>query len=371
MTASRDGTLVTMGRESIATVHGCFVVHRFRNWTTGAQPLAIVRGDVAGPAAVTTRVHSSCLTSEGLGACDCDCAEQLDAALAHIAYVGRGVLFYLMQEGRGAGFVAKALDRMLVQASGNRLTTFDAYAQLGLPPDPRTYGEVVAMTRLLGIDAPLRLLSNNPEKGRALRAAGIGIAGTVPLRIEASSFSQHYLAAKTRAGHTLRERTDLEAVVPPESVPLIDPSPVPGAAQLVRVAAYLLPIGRDPTAWFRLTVYLDDLGPNPRIVLSYGDARPGPVLVRVQREQLLDHFRLRAPRFRARWDDAVARIVAHGRGVVVLADATETLQDDVLEPLLRTYLRDRPGRVLSLAADERADAARLNRLLAPAMVGAA
>ena len=371
MTPVHDSTLVALGREPITTVHGDFVVHRFHNWTTGAQPLAITRGDVTGTAPLAARVHSSCLTSEGLGACDCDCGDQLDAALAHIAHAERGALFYLLQEGRGAGFLAKALDRMLVQASGNRLTTFDAYAQLGLPPDPRTYDDVAAMIRLLGIDAPLRLLSNNPEKARALQAAGTAIAGTAALQIEPSTYSQHYLATKTHAGHTLISRAEILAVVPPESVSVIDPTPLASAPHLERVAAYLLPIGRNPTVWFWLTLYVDAVSHGMRIVLTYGDTGDGRVLVRIQRTQLLDHFRLCLPRFRARWDDAIARIVAHGRGIVVIADATESLRDNVLAPLVRAHLGDRQGVVLTLDARDAADTAQLERVLPATPVAAA
>jgi hypothetical protein len=90
-----------------------------------------------------------------------------------------------MQEGRGAGFVAKALDRMLVQASGHCLTTFDAYGELGLPDDRRAYGAVAAMARLLRIRAPLRLLSNNPEKVAALRAAGVHVGDTETIAVVA------------------------------------------------------------------------------------------------------------------------------------------------------------------------------------------
>ena len=122
MTLGRDGTLVALGAEPLVTRHGEFLVHRFHNCTSGTTALAVTFGDVGGGAPLHARVHSSCITSEAFGACDCDCADQLDGALAHIASCGRGVLFYLMQEGRGAGFVAKALDRMLVQASTAPLT---------------------------------------------------------------------------------------------------------------------------------------------------------------------------------------------------------------------------------------------------------
>src|SRR5215468_10688416 len=151
-----DGSLLALDERPLNTVHGRFRAHRFHNLSTGQPAVAVATGDITGRSPLLARVHSSCITSEAFGACDCDCAEQLDAAIAQIAHGGRGALFYLMQEGRGAGFVAKALDRMLVQASGNRLTTFEAYAQLGLPDDQRSYGEVAAMVRLLGVTAPLR-----------------------------------------------------------------------------------------------------------------------------------------------------------------------------------------------------------------------
>ncbi len=78
-------------------------MHVFRNLHTRAYALAICRGDIRTSAPLLARVHSACVTSEAFGGCDCDCAEQLEQALARIAEAGRGVVFYLMQEGRGAG----------------------------------------------------------------------------------------------------------------------------------------------------------------------------------------------------------------------------------------------------------------------------
>jgi len=128
MSSRLDGTLLAVDARPLSTPHGRFRAHRFHDLATERPVLALAYGTITGREPVLARVHSSCVTSEVYGACDCDCAEQLDAALAHVARRGRGVLFYLMQEGRGAGFVAKALDRMLVQASGHRLTTFDAWS---------------------------------------------------------------------------------------------------------------------------------------------------------------------------------------------------------------------------------------------------
>jgi 3,4-dihydroxy 2-butanone 4-phosphate synthase / GTP cyclohydrolase II len=356
VTLARDGTLVALGAEPLATRHGTFVVHRFHNCTTGAPALAAALGDVRAAAPLPARVHSSCVTSEAYGACDCDCAEQLDGALGHMAAHGRGVLFYLFQEGRGAGFVAKALDRMLVQASGSRLTTFDAYARLGLPDDQRAYGEVARMARLLGITAPLRLLSNNPEKVAALRAAGATIDGTEPIRVAPSPYSQHYLDAKARAGHTVDPPRDVDPAVPPEPVTAIAPAPLAHAPRFVRLASYLVPIGAARPAWFRLHAYLDAAARRERVVLTHGDDG-GEVLVRLQRDTLLDRFPVREPRHRRSWDAAAARIADAGSGAVCFADADDDVRD-VVGPLLAAHVGTRRARPL-VAANEPADGALL------------
>jgi GTP cyclohydrolase II len=360
----RDGLLVAVGGEVLPTRHGDFVVHHFHDCATGAPALAVTCGDLASPEPLLARVHSSCVTSEAYGACDCDCAEQLDAALAHIARRRRGALFYLMQEGRGAGFVAKALDRMLVQASGNRLTTFEAYAHLGLPDDQRTYGEVPAMARLLDLRAPLRLLSNNPEKVAALRAAGTPVEGTEPLQIRASAYSQHYLDAKARAGQTIAAAARIDAAALPEPVAVLAPEPVPSAPRFVRLAAYLLPVRTPEAAWFRLHVYLDTSARRERVVLTHGSGGDD-VLVRLQREALLERFPLRTPRLRPRWDEAAARIVAHGQGIALFAEPGDDMRD-VAAALVRVHLDGRRGIPLALHDDEGDDLALLRGVLAAA-----
>src|SRR5262245_28913282 len=166
------GTLLAEGESELAGARA-FRVHRFRNLRPGAPALALACGHVGGGAPLLARVHSSCVTSAAFGACDCDCAGQLSAALAEIAGAGRGVLFYLFQEGRGAGFAAKARDRMAVQASGERVTTFDAYTEMGLARDQRRYDEIAFLCVLLGSAAPLRLLTHNPEQAKALEESGL------------------------------------------------------------------------------------------------------------------------------------------------------------------------------------------------------
>ena len=324
MTVASYAALLRIDERPLATVHGDFRLHRFRNLATQRMALAAVLGDVSGREPLLARVHSSCVTSETYGACDCDCAEQLAIAVAEIGCRGRGVIFYLMQEGRGAGFAAKARDRMLVQASGHRLTTFEAYEQMGLGRDHRHYDEVEAICRLLDIRAPLRLLSNNPDKIAALAAEGIEIESVQRMEHEATPFNVHYIAAKRRCGHRLGagEGTPRAAELP-EPVAAFEPYALAELPHVVHMAAYLLPVrfGAAEPCWFRLHAYLDTESGSGHVILDHRRRRDLPPLACVQREALEDRFALREPSaLRLRWRDAVARIAARGTGSVLFED---------------------------------------------------
>src|SRR4030095_16404621 len=125
--------------------------------------------------------------------------------------------------------------------------------------------------------------------------------------------------------------------------------------------SYLLPVRvAGGAAWFRLHAYVDGVTGSERIVLTHGVGGES-VLVRVQRLTLLDRFPLRAPRFRGGWDAAVARIVAHGRGVVLFADADEEVAD--AEALLAAHVAGRRALPLEDGVDARDSAAEGRRLL--------
>jgi GTP cyclohydrolase II len=345
------GALLALGERPLETVHGRFRAHRFHNLTTGQPALAVATGDLTGRTPVLARVHSSCVTSEVYGACDCDCAEQLDAALAAVAAAGRGVLFYLTQEGRGAGFAAKARDRMLVQASRNRLTTFEAYSQLGLWPDQRRYDEVAAACRLLGVHAPLRVLTNNPDKLAMLRAAGISVAGHRPLTVRASPYSRHYLDAKSRSGHLLAAAGGI-AAQPPETVQRLEPRALRGMPGVVRLASYLIPLRAPAPTWFRLHLYLDVAGRRERVVLTHGaPERAGTApLVHVQHDVLHERFPLRRPRLARTWARARAAIGRHGAGSVLFLAEGEKPGPTSLA-LLARHLPRRGARLLGGVQD--------------------
>ena len=170
----------------------------------GSVGVAIWQGSMAGSDPVLGRVHSSCFTSEGLGAIDCDCAEQLDMAFQAVAFRRSGIVFYLLQEGRGAGLLSKARDRMVVQMSGGAIDTFAAYRQFGLDPDPRRYELVSAICADLGI-ASIHLMTNNPLKVDCLKAVGLRVQA-VQLASIPSRYNSEYLKAKARNGHRLASK---------------------------------------------------------------------------------------------------------------------------------------------------------------------
>jgi 3,4-dihydroxy-2-butanone 4-phosphate synthase/GTP cyclohydrolase II len=161
--------------------------------------LALVLGDLT-EGAPLVRIHSQCFTGEVLGSLRCDCNEQLEIAMRAIAAVGRGLVIYEHQEGRGIGLMAK-LRAYELQDAG--LDTVDANHALGFRADCRDFRLPAAILHELGVRR-VRLLSNNPHKSRALSAAGIEVVARVPCEAAPTPYSLGYLLAKKeRMGHHL------------------------------------------------------------------------------------------------------------------------------------------------------------------------
>ena len=147
------------------------------------------------------RIHSQCFTGEVLGSLRCDCGDQLEMALEAIASEGRGLLIYEHQEGRGIGLMAK-LQAYKLQDGG--LDTLEANDVLGFSADYRDYRLPVAILRHLGVDR-VRLLSNNPDKARALSDVGIEVIARIPCEVAPNLHSSAYLRVKKeKMGHALR-----------------------------------------------------------------------------------------------------------------------------------------------------------------------
>jgi len=317
----------TESRE-IVTRYGRFLVRRFRHLASGESALALVRGEVGGDEPLLARVHSSCLTSEFLGALDCDCAEQLASALETIADAGRGALLYLMQEGRGAGLLAKARDRMMVQAHGERITTFEAFDRMGLPRDRRSYEAVPPLLAQLGVSAPLRLLTHNPEKVLRLEAAGVRVLETLALPPAHSPWNANYLAAKAGQGHALALHAAAGALLP-EAVDWFEPHPVPGLPRFLRAARYLLPVAE--AGWLRACVYWDRSDSRERLLLEPLHGLKGAAAPQrsVLAQDLLDRLPLEpAGATRRAWRETAAAFATGRSGRALVLAPDERAQPD-------------------------------------------
>lgn len=169
----------------------------FRELNGDAEHVAVLVGRPDPGQPVPVRLHSSCLTGDLLGSLRCDCGDQLQRAIAHLAERG-GVLLYLAQEGRGTGLGSK-LRAYRLQDSG--LDTIDADHYLGFRADERDFQAAVAMLKALDITR-IQLLTNNPRKIEALRRGGIDVVDRIALHAPPTAHNARYLATKRdRAGH--------------------------------------------------------------------------------------------------------------------------------------------------------------------------
>ena len=163
------------------------------------------------------RIHSECYTGETAWSARCDCGEQLDEAARLMSLQGGGVIVYLRQEGRGIGLSEK-LKAYNLQDLGS--DTVEANLLLRHPADARSYGLATAILLDLGCggDKGIRLLTNNPDKVRAVEGPNREIivrerVAMIPLAwksggrrgIHSREF-EHYLSTKIgKMGHMIKD----------------------------------------------------------------------------------------------------------------------------------------------------------------------
>src|SRR5437868_13939752 len=163
---------------------GRFRIVAFWNNRDGKEHVAMVHGDVLGAEDVPTRLHSECLTGDVMGSLRCDCRDQPEVALQHLASMPRGLLLYLRQEGRGIGLINKVRAYAL-QDRG--LDTVEANVALGFRDDERDYAIAAHMLASLNV-ASIRLMTNNPKKIRELEQLGTRVSGRIPHVIPATEW---------------------------------------------------------------------------------------------------------------------------------------------------------------------------------------
>lgn len=188
----------------LPTHFGEFKLIAYETLIDDKNHLALVKGDVANGEPVLLRVHSSCATGDLFGSMRCDCGEQLATAMMMIEREGRGVLLYIMQEGRGIGLINK-LKAYNLQDQG--LDTVEANEKLGFKADLRDYGIGAQIICDLGVKK-MRLMTNNPKKVVGLEGYGLEVVERVPLVINPNEVNKSYLETKQKKmGHLFSGET--------------------------------------------------------------------------------------------------------------------------------------------------------------------
>lgn len=182
----------------LPTPWGMFEMHGFSDSALDKEHVVLTMGDVGSGEPVLARVHSECLTGDGLFSLRCDCGPQLQAAMHKVATAGRGVIFYLRQEGRGIGLLNKIKAYHLQDCGAD---TVEANEQLGFGADMRDYSILKPMMDHLNIHA-LKLMTNNPRKVKALEEMGIEVVERIPHQTGRNPHNAKYLATKKgKLGH--------------------------------------------------------------------------------------------------------------------------------------------------------------------------
>jgi len=194
-------SLIERGEEvSLPTHFGNFKIIPFRQVSNGVEHIALIKGEWQHDEPVIVRVHSSCMTGDIFGSMRCECGDQLEYAMRKIEAEGKGVIVYMMQEGRGIGLMNKIAAYKL-QEQG--FDTVEANMHLGFDADERDYGVGAQILRSLGV-TKMRLMTNNPVKRVGLEAYDLDVVETISIEIKPNEHNQAYLKTKRdRMGHNL------------------------------------------------------------------------------------------------------------------------------------------------------------------------
>lgn len=184
----------------LPTKWGDFEIHALEQSSDGKEHVALAMGDLATDEPILIRVHSECLTGDAFSSLRCDCGPQLEAAMKKISQIGRGMIVYLRQEGRGIGLTNK-IRAYALQDKGQ--DTVEANINLGFKADQRNFGIAAEILTSLGV-SKVKLMTNNPRKEEALKKANINVVERVPLKFGRNPHNEHYLSTKHgKLGHLL------------------------------------------------------------------------------------------------------------------------------------------------------------------------
>lgn len=184
----------------LPTERGEFQIIGYRSLTSNEEFVVLAKGEMQPDVPTLVRIHSQCLTGDVFGSIKCDCGPQLHKAMEMIEAEGRGAIVYQQQEGRGIGIINK-IRAYALQDDG--ADTVEANEKLGFAVDARDYRQCAEILFDLGL-CKVRVISNNPEKLKALEEAGLRVVERIPIEVPAEQPAAHYLRTKKeKLGHLL------------------------------------------------------------------------------------------------------------------------------------------------------------------------
>lgn len=198
-----NGRHLTVQRISTARLPikaGDFLITGYRSLISSEEFVVLHKGELRADLPTLVRIHSQCLTGDVFGSLKCDCGEQLQKAIELIESEGHGAIVYQMQEGRGIGIINKIRAYELQDKGAD---TVEANERLGFAVDARSYEQCAEILFDLGL-CKVKVMSNNPDKIKALEAAGLKIVERIPIEVETKEPAAHYLRVKKeKLGHLL------------------------------------------------------------------------------------------------------------------------------------------------------------------------
>lgn len=185
---------------NLPTQIGDFKIAGYRSLNSNEEFVVLYKGEMKPDMPTLVRIHSQCLTGDVFGSIKCDCGLQLEKAMQLIENEGRGAIVYQQQEGRGIGIINKIRAYAL---QDNGADTVEANEKLGFVVDARNYQQCAEILFDLGL-CKVRVMSNNPDKIKALEDAGLQVIERVPIEVETKEPAAHYLKVKKeKMGHLI------------------------------------------------------------------------------------------------------------------------------------------------------------------------
>ena len=374
------GTTIFIGEKKVQMNCGEFNSLVFQDIINKNYIIALQKFD-SNTETLYTRIHSSCVTSEMFDSQDCDCVQQLEGAIQLISEK-QGILFYLIQEGRGSGYIGKARACQMVQYNEYNdidMTTFDAYKSLGMKKDYRSYHNIKEIMIMMDIyEKKFILLTNNPDKINNLKKLNVNVVDIYNIEFVPNQFNKSYLVSKEKTGHQLKkiknditsylrlnpDETDstLKTILPNQPIDIFEPYHIKEYKRFILCASYYLPIklhnnrfvlskkqidfltnkGTDfktskhfvelnpdivqkyniiNPVWFQVNLYYDLTTNLDYILLKYKDPfceSENIPIVRVHSESIFDRFPLAERIYKNRYRHSINKIVENGCGYLLL-----------------------------------------------------